>query len=237
MRAGVLVSSELVAVSISRSIDCRKLGPVPGVFTISAGRRRVDEGPASELRLESEAELDDCAPFSATRLVRGLFRGRSVRAGGSASEGEVVADFLFVSEKDGRRSLWPFQKHSKLEFPHSTLLLVAELGHAERGCRGEVQFLGSGSFLLVFRLLAVSAPIVEIHGAVKQLSETCQGGQSRRPHQRENPGRDSNCPTQIATHEPNLKRMLGLDCAADVAERACVYLRYCGISGQAFHHW
>lgn len=95
-RAGVLVSSEPVEVSISRSIDCRKLGPVPWIFAVFAGPRRVDEGPASELRLESDTVLDDDAPFSATRLVRGLFRGRSGRAGGSASEGEVVADFLFL---------------------------------------------------------------------------------------------------------------------------------------------
>lgn len=124
-----------------------------------------------------------------------------------------------------------------LEFPRWTPLLVAELGHAECGCLEEVPFLGIGSFHLVFRPLAVSVPTVEIRGAVKQLSETCQGGQSRHLHQRENQGRGSNYPTRIATREPSLKKTLGLDCAVDVAERGCVYLRCCVIVAQAFHHW
>ena len=62
------------------------------------------EGPAIELRRESDGVPEEAVEFSRTRLVRGRFNGRSGCAIGSASDGDVVADFRFL-RGDGSASI------------------------------------------------------------------------------------------------------------------------------------
>lgn len=71
---------------------------------------RDDEGPAAELRREPEGVSEAVSMWPGSRLVLGLFSGRSGCATGSASEGEVVADFRFLFGVGSRSISFAFSR-------------------------------------------------------------------------------------------------------------------------------
>ena len=90
-------SSGAVEVSISLSMDCRKLGPAPVLLWVIDVREEED-GTSLEPRRGVWEAVEEVSAASRLRRVRGRLRGRSGMAVGSLDEGstgDVVADFRF----------------------------------------------------------------------------------------------------------------------------------------------